>query len=99
MENFDEYMVKFKEKSLIDKKEISLEQLKIVAGLVDRMCDELGSDNELLVTKDILEGHTMLDSESEYVEAVVTYTSSIQRSLCSLTDKITEFLENSISDK
>ena len=58
------------------------------------MCIELGCANEMIITKDVLEGQKNKESEEDFIEAVVVYASSIQTSLCDLVDKITEILEN-----
>ena len=94
MEEFNNYMKEFKQNSLDEKKRISLDQLKIVASLANTMCNELGIDNNVIVTKDIVEAKEKNITEDDYVEAVVVYTSSIQNSLCDFVDKITEILEN-----
>ncbi|MBQ6497616.1 MAG: hypothetical protein IJI58_02745 [Bacilli bacterium] len=94
MKEFNQYMEQFKENSLKEKKEIALEQLKIITGLTNAMCIELGCANEMIITKDVLEGQKNKESEEDFVEAVVVYASSIQTSLCDLVDKITEILEN-----
>lgn len=91
MEEFNKYMEEFKNNSLEEKKSIALEQLKILTGLTNKMCEELGVSNEMFITKDLTEAK---DSEEDFVEAVVVYSSSIQKSLCDLVDKITEMLEN-----
>lgn len=98
MEDFNKYMEEFKKNSLEEKREISLEQLKIVSGLANTMCNELGAKNDIIITKDVVEGHQKLDSEEEFVEAVVVYTSSIQQSLCELVDRITEILEKKLEE-
>ena len=94
MDDFNNYMNEFKQNSLEEKRKISLDQLKIIASLTNTMCNELGIENDLLVTKDIVEAQGENISEDDYVESVVVYTSSIQNSLCDFVDKMTEILEN-----
>ena len=92
MEEFNEYMEDFKKNSLEDKKTIALEQLKLIASLTNKMCEELGIENDLIITKDVAEAEQS-KSEDDFVEAVVVYASSIQNSLCDFADKATEILE------
>ena len=70
MKEFNQYMEQFKENSLKEKKEIALEQLKIITGLTNAMCIELGCANEMIITKDVLEGQKNKESEEDFVEAV-----------------------------
>ncbi len=93
MEDFNKYMEEFKGNSLEDKRKIALDQLKIIASLTNTMCEELGVNNNLIVTKDIIEAEKNV-SEDDFVEAVVVYASSIQNSLCDFVDKMTDILEN-----
>ena len=93
MDNFNEYMEEFKTYSLEKKKKTALEQLKVIASLTNEMCNELGLNNELLITKDILEAHENINSEEKFAEGVVIYASSIQNSLCDFINKFTEVME------
>ena len=93
MDNFNEYMEEFKTYSLEKKKKTALEQLKVIASLTNEMCNELGFNNELLITKDILEAHENINSEEKFTEGVVIYASSIQNSLCDFINKFTEVME------
>ena len=94
MDDINNYMKEFKQNSLEEKRKISLDQLKIIAGLTNTMCNELGVKNDLIVTKDIVEAEKNNMNENDYVEAVVVYTSSIQNSLCDFIEKMTEILES-----
>ena len=93
MEDFNKYMEEFKNYSLVDKKKVALEQLKIIVGLTNTLCSELGVNNEPLITKDIIEAHENIESEDDFVEGIVVYTNSIQRSLCDFIDEMTNILE------
>ena len=95
MEDFNKYMEEFKNYSLSDKKKIALEQLKVITSLTNTMCNELGIDNNPIITKDIVEAHENIESEDEFVEGIVVYASSIQNALCDFIDKLTDILENS----
>ena len=94
MNEFDKYMEEFKNNSIQEKKEIALEQLKLISVLTNQMCEELSVKNDIIITKDVLEAKNGNCSEEDFVEAVVVYASSIQNSLCDFADKLTEILEN-----
>ena len=93
MDELETYMQEYKAKTLEEKKSIALEQLKLLASLTNKMCEEVGIENELFITKDIVEALDKNCSEEDFVEAVVVFASSIQNSLCDFTDKFTEILE------
>ena len=93
MDELETYMQEYKTKTLEEKKSIALEQLKLLASLTNKMCEEVGIENELFITKDIVEALDKNCSEEDFVEAVVVFASSIQNSLCDFTDKFTEILE------
>ena len=93
MEDFNEYMNEFKEYSLEDKRKTAIDQLKVIASLTNTMCNELNIKNELIVTKDAIEGYKENTTEDDFVEAIVVYASSIQKSLCDFVDKMTDILE------
>ncbi len=93
MEKIEEYMEEFKTYSLEDKKKVALEQLKLIAGLTNTMCEEIGVKNDLLITKDLVEAHSKSSSEDDFVEGIVVYSSLIQESLGKYIDKMTEILK------
>lgn len=93
MEDINKYMEEFKTYSIDDKRQIALEQLKLISSLSNIMCQELNVQNEVTVTKDTLEAHKN-STEDDFVEGVVVYASSIQNSLCDFIDKLNELLEN-----
>ena len=93
MNEFEQYMEEFKNNSLEEKKSIALEQLKLISGLTNKMCEEVGVKNEIIVTPDIVEAAKENSKEEDFVEAVVVYASSIQNSICDFVDKFTEVLE------
>ena len=61
--------------------------------LHNKMCEEVGVKNEIIVTPDIVEAAKENSKEEDFVEAVVVYASSIQNSICDFVDKFTEVLE------
>lgn len=93
MDNFNEYMEEFKQNSLEEKRKIALEQLKILTSLTTTMCDEVNVKSEPIITKDIVEAQNGNSSEEDFVEAVVVYASSIQKSLCDFVENMTKVME------
>ncbi len=88
--SLDEYMNNFKTLTLPEKKNLVIEQLKVLASLTNGMCQSLDIDNEIQLNKDVTEVKDGISSEDDFVEAVMVYLISIQDSLCDFDDKLTE---------
>ena len=67
-------------------KDFILEQLKLIAILVNKMCEELEIKKDIIITQNL-------------VEAVIVYVSSIQNSLCDFANKFTKILEEKIIEQ
>ncbi len=93
-EDFNEYMTFFKGQPLKEKQSIILEQLKMLAGLTNTMCKELNVDNEILLSKELVELNSDGYSEEDFAEALIIYINSIQNSLCDFSDKLSDIVSN-----
>lgn len=91
---FNKYMEEFKKNSLIDKRKICIEQLKLIMIMTNVMCKKYGIDNEVIFNREIIDVKEGNSSEDDFVEAVVAYISSIQNSLCEFNDKLEDVLIN-----
>lgn len=87
MDNLDEYIKYFKSLSLKEKQSIILDELKMIMGLTNQMCKEIGTNNEILL-------NNYNYTEDDFSEAVITYICSIKNSLCDFNDKLTEISDN-----
>jgi len=94
MDNLEEYIEYFKGLSLKEKQEIILDELKMIAGMTNQMCKEIGANNELLLNKEIADVNNLNYTEDDFSEAVITYICSIKNSLCDFSDKLTDISEN-----
>ena len=63
-ENFDEYMEYYKKLPLTQKKEIALNQLKVLTTLTNKMCQELNVENEIIINKELLDVNKENPTES-----------------------------------
>ena len=90
MNDLDEYLKYFKDLPLEEKKEIVLDELKLLTSLTNKMCTEIGTDNEVLLNKEVLKTNT----EDDYNEALMTYICSIKNSLSDFNIKLTEISDN-----
>ena len=93
-ENFDEYMEYYKKLPLTQKKEIALSQLKVLATLTNKMCQELNVENEIIINKELLDVNKENPTEDDYFEAIIVYINSIQNSLCDFDLKLTKIMES-----
>ena len=89
MDNLNEYIEYFKGLPLETKKEIVLDELKMLTSLTNKMCKEIDANNEVLLNKEVLE----TESEDDFTEAVITYICSIKNSLSDFNIKLTEISE------
>ncbi len=80
-EGFDEYLKEFKKLSLIEKKSILLEQLKVLSGVTNELCKDIGAPNELLINKELVDVMNKDYSDDDYVEALIVMVNSIQNSI------------------
>ena len=90
MNNFDEYISNFKQMSLKEKQEIVIEELKVLSSLSNKMCEEIGASNELLVNKELLDLNKKNYSEDDFAEASIVYIESIKESLCTFSNALSD---------
>lgn len=90
MDNFEEYIGKFKELPLKEKQKVIADELKVLASFTNKMCNEIGAQNELLLNKEQAELNSDNYSEDDFAEALIVYISSIKDSLCAFSDKLTD---------
>ncbi len=89
-EDFNEYMVYFKGLPLKEKQGIIIDQLKMLTSLTNKMCEEIGTQNEMIITNDINDVNKDNYSEDDFAEAVITLVNSIQNSICDFSLKLKE---------
>ena len=97
MENLDEYMKYFKEQTLKTKQEIIIDELKMLALITNKMCNELGAENEILLNKEANDVNVANYTEDDFAEASISYICSIKNSLSDFTTKLTD-ISNGIEE-
>ena len=88
IENFASYMEEFKKKTTKEKEDIIYEQLKVLTYLTNSYCKEIGSNNEIIVNKELLDLEKDDYTVDDYLEALVTLLSSVQNSFCDFHDRM-----------
>ena len=94
MDNLDEYIEYFKGLSLKEKQEIVIEELKTITGMTNKMCKEIGANNEVLLNREVTDVNNEVYTEDDFSEAVITYICSIKNSLSDFSIKLSEISEN-----
>jgi len=89
-EDFNEYMVYYKDLPLKEKQGIIIDQLKMLTTLTNRMCKEIGAPNEMIVTRDVSKVGGEDYSADEFADAIITLINSIQDSICDFDIKLQE---------
>lgn len=89
MNNLDEYLEYFKKLSKEEKQRIIIDELKMLTGMTNKMCNEIGATNSILLSKELSNVN-----ENNYEDAVITYICSIKNSLCDFSNKLTEISNN-----
>lgn len=93
-ENFEEYIEFFKTQSLREKQDIIIEQLKMLSIFTNNMCKELNVNNELLLSRELVDLNKENYTEDDFAEAIIVYINSIQNSLCDFSDRLSDIAEN-----
>lgn len=88
---FDEYVSAFCDLDLVQKKEMVLKEIKETLAVTQKIANDIGNNNELLINKEVLDARDLENcSEDDFYEALFVYIHSIQESLGTIFDKIGE---------
>ncbi len=95
MENnsFDLYIAKFKSFDKDEKREKLLEELKVLAALSNKMCLEVGLDNEILLNEELSDLKKDDYTEDDYLEALMVLVCSIENSFADYNNGLIDILE------
>lgn len=88
-----EYMDYFKDQPLKEKQKIIYEQLQVLAGFTNKLCEELGVSNEVLLSREVLDLKSINYSEDDFAEAIIVLINSIQNSICDYANGIENYLD------
>ena len=92
-ESFEQYIERYKKMPLTEKQDIAIKQLKMLASLANKMCEEINAKNEILISRELLDVNKEKYTEDDYSEALIVLINSIQNSLCDFNIKLTELLK------
>ncbi len=77
------YKLKEKQKTIVD-------ELKLLSSFTNKMYEEIGAINEIIVDKEQLDLNNSDYSEDDFSEALIVYICSIKESLCSFSDTLSD---------
>lgn len=92
-EDINEYMIFFKNQTLKEKQSVIYEQLQLLVGLTNNMCNELNIPNEPILNKEILDLKKDDYTEDDFAEAIIVLINSIQNSICDYSNGISDLLD------
>ena len=76
--NFNEYVEKYKNLPLIEKKQLVETQFKEIMGVLDALIQKKGKKSKILFNKEILDLRKENATEDDFVEAMFVYCYSIK---------------------
>ena len=85
-EKLNNFVEAYKKLSLIDKKVALEKEIKETLALLEKLHQNLGKENTILLNKEILDVKDGVSSEEDFVEAMFVYILMIQASLASYVD-------------
>lgn len=92
-EDINEYMTFFKDKSLKEKQSIIYEQLQMLAGFTNNLCEELDIKNDIIMNRELLDLKKDDYTEDDFAEAIIVLINSIQNSICDYSSGISDILD------
>ena len=81
MNDFKNYIENYKKLPLKEKQTIIIEQLELLAGFTNRMCQAYQIENDFLLDRELLDIKNQNYTEDDFAEAVIVLVNSIQNSL------------------
>ena len=85
-EKLNNFVDAYKKLSLVDKKMTLEKEIKETLALLQKLHEDLGRENTILLNKEILDVKDGISTEEDFVEAMFVYILMIQESLASYVD-------------
>ena len=94
MDSFEEYIEYFKGLPLKQKQEIIIDELKLLTAMTNKMCKEIDANNEVILSKEVVDINKENYTEDNFSDALITYICSIKNSLDDFSIKLTDISNN-----
>ena len=78
---FDAFIEEYKEKTLLEKQTILVQELKELIAIGQKMCMEKKINCELILNREIIDINNKDYTEDDYVEAIYTYLQTFKEIL------------------
>lgn len=85
-EKLNNFVDAYKKLSLVDKKMTLEKEIKETLALLQKLHEDLGRENTILLNKEVLDVKDGISTEEDFVEAMFVYILMIQESLASYVD-------------
>lgn len=85
---FDEYVEKYKNLTINEKKDLVENQIKEIIVVLDKINERLGKSNGILFNKEILDLEKENATDEDFVEAMFVYLCSIKELLAAVIESI-----------
>lgn len=92
-ESFNEYMEFFKNQTLKEKQSIIVDQMKILAGFTNSLCEEVGAKSEMILNRELIDLNKENYNEDDFAEALIVLVNSIQNSICDLSNTLADLAD------
>lgn len=89
---FNEYVEKYKNLPLQEKKNIVNQEIKELLAFIDKAKKDLNIQDEILFNREILDLNTDNVSDDDFVEAMFVYVHAIQESLGKYFNEVSKIL-------
>ena len=94
MDSFEEYIEYFKGLPLKQKQEIIIDELKLLTAMTNKMCKEIDANNEVILSKEVVDINKENYTEDNFSDALITYICSVKNSLDDFSIKLTDISNN-----
>lgn len=88
--NFNEYVEKYKNLPLQEKKELVEKEIKDIIAIMDIFIKKSGKDSQILYNKELQDLKKENATEDDFVEAMFVYTHTIKELFASMVDALNQ---------
>lgn len=97
VEDFNLYLQNYKELTLTEKQRIVFNKMKELAVITSTFCQEIGSNNKVIINQELADLLQPNYTEDDFAEAMLVLETSIQNSICDFHARNAEILAKNIN--
>ena len=76
-----------------EKQKIIHDQLKILSGFTNNICEIAGIKNNIITNRELIDINNNNYTEDDFAEAIIVYINSIQNSICDFSSGVADLVE------